>query len=334
MAKLQANADPAAELMAGVCDEFGYSVAITSRTSSASGELLVVGSPNAPGNYRGSAYIFGLIGGKWTFRQRLVGSSPGDYFGNVVALSDRTIAVGTHPGYGPDTSGLETVYVFTPRANGMWEQQAPYMARVSNPHPIGGHRFGESLSLDQDTLAVGAPDDDEFLISAGAAYIYKRSGDMWPLSSKVIATDQAENDKFGMAVSISGYTLAVSAHGSTDRGSVYVFAETGSNETDWIQQMKVIPQHTAQGDKFGASVGLSDTYLAAGAPGKNSAGAAYVHRCVTTTTTTTMTIDLTPPTPLPVQDNLLPRAISSYSYRDRRLSYFVTLLCLLVGYAL
>lgn len=169
-------------------------------------------------------------------------------------------------------------------------------ARVFRAGAFGGDLFGASISIYRDTLVVGAPEDDANLTDAGAVYIFRRSGGTWSQQSKLAAVDKREGHRFGISVSISGYSLAVGGEGSRDTegnygGSAYVFAESG---TQWDHQIKVVGKNNVFGDRFGASVSVSDTYLAAGAPRVTgefsgaSSGAAYVLRCVTTTTTTTL----------------------------------------------
>merc|ERR1711966_279605 len=119
--------------------------------------------------------------------------------------------------------------------------------------------------------------------------------------------DASEGQKFGSAVSLFGYTMAVLALDAQDHqqnyiGRVYVFAKSASG---WYQQTKVVGQDTVFGDRFGASVGVSGTSIVAGAPRHGqqgtSSGAIYFLNCVTTTTTTTrsrVAVQLQPQNPI------------------------------------
>lgn len=72
-------------------DEFGNAVAV-SDTRVVVGAQLQLGSGIRPG----AAYIYGSVGGVWTFFTKLMGSDPGsiDLFGESVSLSGDLVAVG------------------------------------------------------------------------------------------------------------------------------------------------------------------------------------------------------------------------------------------------
>ena len=48
-------------------------------------------------------------------------------------------------------------------------------------------RFGSAVSLDGDTVLVGAPYDDDQGDSSGSAYIFVRSGTVWAQQTKLLA---------------------------------------------------------------------------------------------------------------------------------------------------
>ena len=66
--------------------------------------------------------------------------------------------------------------------------------------------FGYSVSIsgDGDTAIVGAYLEDEGGSTAGAAYVFTRSGGTWTEQQKITASDAEAGDEFGRAVSISG----------------------------------------------------------------------------------------------------------------------------------
>jgi hypothetical protein len=89
-----------------------------------------------------------------------------------------------------------------------------------------GDFFGWSVALSDDgnTLAVGAMFEDgsgtgigstqnESAASAGAAYVFSRSGSTWLQQAYVKASNTGANDRFGERVALSGdgNTLAVGA---------------------------------------------------------------------------------------------------------------------------
>ena len=92
--------------------------------------------------------------------------------------------------------------------------------------------------------------------------MFTRTGTTWTQQAKLLASDGAAGDRFGI-VSLSGDTALIGAHydddNGIDSGSAYVFTRTG---TTWTQQAKLLASDGAAGDHFGASVSLDgDTAL-------------------------------------------------------------------------
>jgi len=159
-----------------------------------------------------------------------------------------------------------------------------------------GDDFGNAISLSGDTLAVGARDEDSAAAgingnqgdntasSAGAVYVFVRSGTTWTQQAYLKASNTGAGDSFGFAVSLSGDTLAVGAkfeasaatgvngnqadNTASFAGAVYVFVRSG---TTWTQQAYLKASNTGAGDEFGHAVSLSGDTLAVGAPGESSA---------------------------------------------------------------
>jgi hypothetical protein len=165
--------------------------------------------------------------------------------------------------------------------------------------------FGVALavSADGNTIAVGATGEDsaalgiggnqadETASSAGAVYVFARSGMTWVQQAYVKASNTDAGDGFGNAVALSadGNTLAVSAGGegvgedsaavgidgiqtdntAVDSGAAYVFTRTG---TTWSQQAYVKASNTDAGDRFGFALALAadGNTLAVGAPDESS----------------------------------------------------------------
>ncbi len=91
--------------------------------------------------------------------------------------------------------------------------------------------FGPSVSISGDTAVVGAQLDDDKGNNSGSAYIFVRSGTAWTQQAKLVASDGAASDRFGVSVSISGDTAVVGAYydddNGSDSGSAYVFQGLG-----------------------------------------------------------------------------------------------------------
>ncbi len=158
-----------------------------------------------------------------------------------------------------------------------------------------GDGFGFSVSLSGDTLAVSAPGEasaatgvngnqaDDSASSAGAIYVFVRTGTTWTQQAYLKASNTGAGDGFGFSVSLSGDTLAVGAKFESSAatgvngnqadnsaklaGAVYVFVRSG---TTWTQQAYLKASNTGAGDEFGHAVSLSGDTLAVGAPGESS----------------------------------------------------------------
>ena len=98
---------------------------------------------------------------------------------------------------------------------------------------------------------------------------------------KLTASDAAEDDLFGISVSISGNTAVVGAlrddDGGSNSGSVHVFVRSGAA---WSQQQKLTAADAAENDEFSRSVSISGDTVIVGSymdddAGGNS-GSAYI----------------------------------------------------------
>ncbi len=115
------------------------------------------------------------------------------------------------------------------------------------------------------------------LASAGPALA------QWRPDAKLVPKDAVAGLEFGNAVSISGNMAALGAHldgtGGPQAGSVYVFYR---NETDWLEEVKLIASDAAPSAEFGFSVAVFGDVVAVGAPfdgaAGNSSGCVYVFR--------------------------------------------------------
>jgi hypothetical protein len=297
-------------------DNFGLAVAL-----SGDGNTLAVGAlgedssstgidstPNELASAAGAVYVYTRTVSGWSQQAyvKALNSGTNDNFGFSVALNGNgnTLAVGAL-GEASSTIGIDSTpnelasfagaaYVFV-RSAGTWSQQA--YVKASNTG--AGDQFGASVALSSDgnTLAVGAPEEasssigidsspNELAASAGAAYVFKRTGSAWSQQAYVKASNAGANDRFGRPVALSsdGNTLAIGASGEASStfgidstpnelaafaGAAYVFTRTGSA---WTQQAYVKASNTGAGDGFGASIGLSgdSNTLAVGAPGEAS----------------------------------------------------------------
>ena len=221
-------------------------------------------------------------------------TGPNDVFGHAVALSadGTTLAVGAFgessisTGVGGDPTNNDAnlsgaVYIYTSTQRGTWTPQA-YL-KASNTDALDVFGFSLAISADGNTLVVGAPDEDSGATtidgdgtddtkdSAGAAYVFRRTGPTWAQQAYLKAPNSDLGDNFGAAVAIAGdgNTIAIGAQtedgvgGATpdpssnaviDSGAVYVFHRAG---TAWSFQRYVKASNAESNDQFGIAIALS-----------------------------------------------------------------------------
>jgi len=253
-------------------DHFGWSVSL-------SGDTALIGAryDDDKGVNAGSVYVFTRSGTTWTQQTKLVASDGAaeDQFGCSVSMNDNTALIGAA---WDDDQGASSgsAYVFT-RSGTSWTQQAKLLATDG----ASEDRFGWSVSIDGNTGLIGAAWDDDKGNDAGSAYVFTRSGTSWTQQAKLLATDGAAGDSFGISVSFAGDTGLIGAAWDDDKGndagSAYVFTRSG---TSWTQQAKLLATDGAAGDSFGVSVSFNDKTTLIGAYNDddkgNDAGSAYV----------------------------------------------------------
>ncbi|MBE2284561.1 MAG: IPT/TIG domain-containing protein [Prosthecobacter sp.] len=285
---------------------FGTSVAV-------SGDTILVGTPQEDSSTTGinstpdegalnagAGYVFVRNGTTWT-QQAYMKVSPenrgyagaDDQFGASVAASGDMVVVGS-PGEDSTTAGVNSIpddgalgagaaYVFV-RNGTTWTQQACLKAS----QVTAGDSFGSSVAASGDTVVVGSAGEDsttagvnsipdEGATSAGAAYVFVRSGGAWTQQAYLKASQVSAGDFFGRSVAVSGNTVVVGAmledssttgidstpdEASVDAGAAYVFVRNG---VTWTQQAYLKAAQVSANDNFGISVAVSGDTVVAGA---------------------------------------------------------------------
>jgi len=261
----------------------------------------------------GAVYVFVRSRAAWSQQAYIKASNTeaGDYFGYRVALAGdgNTLAVGAFHedsaatginGSESDNGAADAgaVYVFV-RSGTTWSQEA--YIKASNTEASDWFGRSVALSTDGNTLAVGAYGEDSAATgvngtqsnnsagTAGAVYVFVRSGAAWSQQAYVKASNPGPNHWFGESIALSadGNTLAVGATGEQSTatgingdqtainpyasyGAVYVFVRSGAT---WSQKAYVKASNMGAGDIFGRSVALAGdaNTLAVGADGEDSA---------------------------------------------------------------
>ena len=250
-------------------DSYGWSVAI-------SGDWAVIGSrfDDDAGSSSGSAYVFYFNGSTWIQFQKLTASDAfaGDVFGYSVAISGNTILVmAPLDDDNVTSSGSGYFYEFD---GSFWvEKQKIYAS-----DPATSDFFGYDADLSGVVAVVGAYGNDDNGTFSGSAYIYRYDGNNWIEDQKLLPSDGAANDWFGLHVGASVDKVIVSAHQNDDNGSnsgsAYIWMYNGST---WVQEPKLLPSTPAVNQNFGYDVSISgDIAVIGGYRDMSSEGTAFV----------------------------------------------------------
>lgn len=236
-------------------DLFGCSVAID-------GDTAVIGAYGDNGAM-GSACVFVRDGETWSQQARLYAGDPGsgDNFGYSVSISGDSIMVGA-PFNDDNGSNSGTVYEFV-RVDDLWYQQA----RLTPVDGAAGDNFGYAVSIDADTVAVGAPGDDIAGLYSGSAYVFLNSGGSWIQQAVLTPVGGDAYDYFGWSVAVDEDALVVGAPlndvNGNGSGSACLFSRDGGI---WTQQDALIPSDGGAGNFFGLSLSVSGDVALVGAP--------------------------------------------------------------------
>ncbi len=254
---------------------FGKSVAV-------SGDRIVVGADNAATPttaFGGAAYVFARVGGSWSQEAKLAAPDGDslDAFGRSVAISGSTVAVGAP--WDDHAAGADagSVYVFVPQAGTTsWILQQKLTASDAAP----GDGLGSAVALEGDTLAAGAPSlGNGSGTSAGAAYVFQRSGSAWTEQGRLTVPGGAGGDGLGASVALSADTVvAGSPWADAGLGAAVVFTRSAGA---WSRQARLTA--ASAGDFFGSGVAVSGDLALVGAfmdthQGGSEAGSVFAFR--------------------------------------------------------
>jgi hypothetical protein len=256
-------------------DWLGQSVAI-------SGNVAIVGAPTNGrrnvGLLAGSAYVYRFDGFDWIEEQKLIASDGHlrQRFGHSVAVSGDIAVVGARldDDNGP---GSGSAYVF--RFDGsVWVEEQKLLASDGTSNDS----FGWSVAVSDGVAVIGAQGDDVNGDNSGSAYVFRFDGTDWIEEQKLLASDGAPANGFGISVALAEDVALVGAFrgiSPSNSGFAYVYRFDG---TGWVEEQKLLASDGAGGDEFGFSVAVLGDAAIVGAKhndeGGDRAGSAYVYR--------------------------------------------------------
>lgn len=263
-------------------DQFGSSVALFTNPADETAKV-VVGTPGDDdnGENSGTAFVFHVDNPNQPEQKLTSFDGAGVGFGSSVAIHENTIIVG-QPFDGANGLDSGAAYVF-----GFLDTSWLLEGRLEASNAQAGDLFGLSVAVGADEALIGTIGDDDSGPDAGAAYVFKRFADSWFEEQKLLATDGAADDAFGIAVAIDTDEdrLIVGADLDDDieddSGSAHTFHREG---LDWAPDdpPKLLAFDGHDGDGLGRAVSVSGDVALVGAwlrdDNDNQSGAAHVYR--------------------------------------------------------
>jgi hypothetical protein len=203
----------------------------------------------------GGAHVYRFDGTEWRHAAVLTpsdGEQLGD-FGYSVSIDDDVVVVGARKATIDGHTRAGAAYVF--RYDGSeWIQEA----KLEDPDPDQDDGFGNSVSIADDVIAIGAHGDGP----SGAAFVHRFDGERhaWHAEAKVWASDPENITAFGFSVAINetGNLLLIGAPFDGPRaGAAYVLRRNRVTG-EWREVNKLTPAGAQPSDAFGAQVGISN----------------------------------------------------------------------------
>ena len=245
-------------------DLFGLSVSL-------SGNRVLIGAEGDDDNVSdsGAAYVFDFDGSSWNLTKKIkvFDGGVGDGFGTSVSLLGDRALIGSSL---DDDNGINAgaAYIFDLIGNS-WSQTQKLTASDTGARDS----FGNSVSLSDNRVLIGARKDDSNGDNSGSVYAFDENGGSWEQNQKILAESGtfATSQLFGASVSLSGNRALIGTpfddSNGNNSGAATIFDFDG---TYWTQTQIITAVDGAIDDEFGSSVSLSGDIALIGAPFNSS----------------------------------------------------------------
>jgi hypothetical protein len=180
-----------------------------------------------------------------------------DWYGNTVAISGDFAAAGWYTAeFNGVRSGAVVMYQ-REAATGQWKEHSTLVPADNQ----AGDGFGTRVAMDGDVLVASARWDDDNGTDAGSAYVYRldHATDQWLFEAKLLASDGAAGDDFGVALAVRDDLILIGAsnlYGYEGTEQAYIFRAAG---TGWQQEAILKP--SMDRTSFGSAVAIADSAL-------------------------------------------------------------------------
>jgi FG-GAP repeat len=237
----------------GTNENFGRNLAISS-------EFLIAGSPlddlpEGGGVDNGSACIFRLNSGSWTFFQKIIDydvAFPGSKFGASIDIDGNYAVIGA-PRRTASLANQGGVYIYYFNGSAWNKQQIIVKTDPGSPAQAG-ENFGTAVAISHGVLAIGAPYTDYVaptILDTGSASVYKLEGSNWVFINTIFNNANGpllERDYIGVSIDKNLDFIMISAS-----ESAIIYRRIGDN---WQRYQQVKDPNGEFNDRFGESLSL------------------------------------------------------------------------------
>ena len=254
---------------------FGYSVSITDN-------YLAVGAEREDGDSTsesGRAYVYTNSGGTYGSVQTIESpnAEASGRFGGKVVITDNYLAVSARQEDGSAISNSGRAYVYT-NSGGTYGSVQTFVS----PNATANNYYGESLSLTDSYLVVGAPSESPTGAASGRVYVYTNSGGTYGSVQTFVSPNAETAGRFGISVAVTDDYLIVGAQGedapSDGEGRAYYYAIDSGVFSSPLALESLNPETAGT---FGSSCAADGDYFVIGAgtedAGAANSGRAYLH---------------------------------------------------------
>ena len=251
-------------------DEFSYSISLDNG-------VVAVGMPfdDDNGSNSGSAYLFDASTGVQIYKLTPSDGAANAEFGFSIAINNGIVAVGAK-GDSENGANAGAAYLFDAATGTQLDKLLPNDGTADD-------EFGNSITIDNGIVAVGAWRADEFGDASGAAYLFDAStGNQL---NKLLPDTGNNFQTFGVSIAMDDGIVAIGARTYFVLGDGYTFAKAYLFDVATGNQLNVLQPDILNlngdlGGFFADCIDMNNGLIAVGAPKRNvvfdHSGAAYV----------------------------------------------------------
>ncbi|MEQ9220099.1 MAG: Ig-like domain-containing protein, partial [Cyclobacteriaceae bacterium] len=266
-AKLSVSLDFGDQIFSEVNVELTENIAVLTVS-----EQYPIGSASAK-TYTGLGFVYQKGSGNWidTSEDAVLKASDSIQnfrLGSSIALSQSRILLGSPGDNTNESSG--SIFIYT--SEGDWSGNLIENDRFAWTSELTlsaeNDKFGTSVAISGNYAVAGSPYDDQVNINAGAAYVFKKSGDSWERIAKLTASDGTLDDQFGRSVAIYNDVIIVGSPNHddefNDQGAIYIYSKPESGWSDLTELQKIVAPTPKDEGYFGFAIDVHKGLIGVG----------------------------------------------------------------------